>query len=208
MALIDISRSISPATAVWPGDQDVEWSWTCRLAENDASVNLGSIRFSTHVGSHADAPYHVAEEGETIDDIPLSAFVGPARVIDIEDASAIRPDHVQGVTADRVLFKTSASTVPDDEWPDTIAAFMPETIRHLASEDTVLVGTDAPSVDPLDSTSLPAHHTLIEAGMANLEGLCFADVSPGMYYLMALPLKIPGSDAAPVRAVLREAGPE
>lgn len=206
MALIDISRSISPTTAVWPGDQEVEWSWTTRLGQDDASVNLGSIALSTHVGSHVDAPYHVDEEGGTVGDLPLSAFVGRATVIDVRDASSIRPEHLDGVTADRVLFKTDASHLSSDEWPDSITFFDPATIRHLGRDGAVLVGTDTPSVDPLDSDALPAHRALLESGIVNLEGLCFEGVAPGSYLLMAFPLKIPDADASPVRAVLR--GPD
>jgi arylformamidase len=208
MALIDISRSISSATAVWPGDQKVEWTWTTRLGRDDVSVNLGAIELSTHVGSHVDAPFHVDEEGGTIDDLSLSVFVGPADVVEVGSTSSIRPDHLKGVTSDRVLFKTEASHLSDDEWPDSIAFFEPETIRHLGRKGAALIGTDAPSVDPLDSETLPAHHALREVGIANLEGLCFEDVPPGSYYLMAFPLKIPGADASPVRAVLRETIPD
>jgi arylformamidase len=205
MALIDISRSISPATAVWPGDREIAWTWTTRLGRDDASVNLGSIELSTHVGSHVDAPFHVDEEGGTVDDLSLSAFVGRADVVDVGSASAIRPKHLEGVTADRVLFKTEASHLSDDQWPDSITPFEPTTIRQLENEGATLVGTDAPSVDPLDSKTLPAHHALVEAGIVNLEGLCFEGVAPGSYFLIALPLKLTNADASPVRAVLREA---
>lgn len=208
MALIDISRSLSPSTAVWPGDQAVEWTWTTRVGNPDASVNLGAIELSAHAGSHVDAPYHVSEEGRTTDELPLSVFVGRVQVVEVGDASSLRPEHVDGVSAERVLFKTQASSLSDDEWPNSVAAFEPETIRRLAAKDVVLVGTDAPSVDPLDSTSLPAHHALIDAGIVNLEALCLNDVSPGTYHLMAFPLKISGADAAPVRAVLQDRNPD
>lgn len=208
MALIDISRAISPATAVWPGDQQVEWAWTRRLSENDASVNLGSIQLSTHVGSHVDAPYHVTEDGRTTDDLPLSVFVGPAQVVDVGGASHIRPEHVAGSAAERVLFKTEASPLSETQWPESVTPLAPETVECLETEGTVLVGTDAPSVDTLDSTTLPAHHALIDAEIVNLEGLALDGVSPGRYFLMALPLKIMGGDAAPVRAVLRDTVPE
>lgn len=178
------------------------------MGRDDASVNLGSIKLSTHAGTHLDAPLHVDEEGGAIDDLPLSPFVGHADVVDVRSASSIRPEHLREVTADRVLFKTKASHLSDDEWPNSITAFDPATIRQLGDEGGVLVGTDAPSVDPLDSTSLPAHHALIETGIVNLESLCFEGVAPGSYLLMAFPLKIPGADASPVRAVLRENIPE
>ena len=208
MSLIDISRSVSPATAVWPGDQEVEWAWTRRLEQDGASVNLGSIRLSTHTGTHVDAPYHVHDDGKKTEDLPLGAFIGTAQVVDVGSASSVRPEHVQrfaGPAAPRVLFRTSASTLSSDEWPGSIAPISPETVRFLSEAGTVLVGTDAPSVDPLDSTGLPAHHALLEAEIVHLEGLSLANVPAGRYELIALPLKIPGSDASPVRAVLRKA---
>lgn len=207
MALIDISRTISPATAVWPGDQDVRWTWTARLDRDNSSVNLGSIQLSTHAGTHVDAPYHVAEEGRTTEDLPLSSFIGPVQVVKVGDSPSIRPEHVEEVNAERVLFKTKASFLPDDEWPDSIVPLGVDTIQRLSADGTVLVGTDAPSVDPLDSTALPAHHGLIEAGIVHLEGLSLKGVPPGHYHLLALPLKIPNGDAAPVRAVLSDSEP-
>ena len=39
--------------------------------------------------------------------------------------------------------------------------------------------------------------------MAILEGLVLTDVPEGLYELIALPLKLVGFDASPVRAVLR-----
>jgi arylformamidase len=205
MDLIDISRPLSPATAVWPGDQPVEWDWTARLEEG-SSVNLGAFRFSTHAGTHVDTPYHVRDEGASSSDaFDLSVFVGAVEVIDVQEASQIRPSHVAEVEAPRVLFKTSVSTLPVDAWPDTIAAIAPEAIATLDRKEAVLVGTDAPSVDPLDSTDLPAHHALIEHGIINLEGLHLAGVEPGRYSLIALPLRLEGADAVPVRAVLGDA---
>ena len=208
MAPIDISQRISPATAVWPGDQAVEWDWTTRLEQDGASVNLGSIHLSTHTGTHVDAPLHVDNHGNTTDDLPLNAFIGPAQVVEVEeDASSIRPEHVRQFDetgVERVLFKTSDSVSAADEWPDAVVPIHPDTIHALSDVGTVLVGTDAPSVDPLDSTDLSAHHALLDTGIVNLEGLVLADVPPGRYELIALPLKIVEGDAAPVRAVLRE----
>lgn len=200
MDLIDISRPLSPATAVWPGDQPVEWHWTAQIQEG-STVNLGAIQLSTHAGSHVDAPRHVRMDGESTDSFELSAFIGPVEVVAVEE-DQIRPRHVAEVTTPRVLFKTSASALSADEWPDSITSLHPETVSALDASGAVLMGTDAPSVDPLDSTSLPAHHALIDADIVNLEGLALDHVDPGRYRLVALPLKIQAADAAPVRAAL------
>ncbi|PQJ33477.1 kynurenine formamidase [Salinibacter sp. 10B] len=203
MRLIDISRGLSPATAVWPGDQTFEWTWTTRLKEG-GSVNLGSITLSTHTGSHVDAPLHTRSDGANTSALELESFVGAAEVVDVREADTIRPSHVPNNPPARVLFKTSASTLSKTEWPTRIAPIAPATVEVLTERNVDLIGTDAPSVDPLDSTTLPAHHALIEAGILNIEGLVLADVSPGRYSLLALPLKLEKADAAPVRAVLGE----
>jgi arylformamidase len=201
MSLIDITRSLSPETAVWPGDRSVEWSWTAQIEEGSA-VNVGGYASSTHAGTHADAPRHVADDGASVDDLPLSSFVGPAEVVDVAGAERIRPAHVANVQAPRVLFRTPVSSLPDSEWPEAFPVLDPETVRVLAAKNVVLVGVDTPSVDPVDSTDLPAHHALRRHGVVNLENLCLDGVAPGRYRLIALPIRLAGADAAPVRAVL------
>lgn len=204
MDLVDITRSLAPTTAVWPGDQPVEWRWTARIQEG-ASVNLGSIQLSTHAGTHVDAPYHVSESGSRTNELGLSPFVGPAEVISVEESDAIRPEHVADTETRRILFKTAASHVATDDWPQSVTPVLPETVAVLSERDVSLIGTDAPSVDPLDSTSLPGHHALIDEGIVNIEGLDLESVRPGPYALLSLPIKLEAADAAPVRAVL--AGP-
>ena len=82
-------------------------------------------------------------------------------------------------------------------------AFAPELIDWIAERGVVLVGIDTPSVDPFSSKTLPSHHaTRRGRGLAILEGLLLAHVTPGLYELVALPLRLEGADASPVRAAL------
>lgn len=204
MDLIDISRPLSPATAVWPGDQPVERTWTTRIEEGGA-VNLSAVRLSVHAGTHVDAPYHVREDGDRTEAMDLSVFTGPAEVVEVADDAAVRPRHVEAIEAPRVLFKTEASALSAETWPESITAIHPEAVAALDEQGVCLIGTDAPSVDPLESTDLPAHHALIDTGIVNLEGLTLAGVEPGPYTLLSLPIRLPGGDATPVRAVLGDA---
>ena len=201
MDLVDISRPVSPATVVWPGDQPVEYTWTTRIEEG-ASVNLSALRMSVHTGTHVDAPYHVQDTGARTEALDLSVFVGPVEVVEILEAPTVRADHVRGITAPRVIFKTEDSRLSSDEWPETITPISPDAVSALQDQNVCLVGTDAPSVDPLKSTELPAHHALIDAGIVNIEGLALDGVDPGSYSLVSLPMNLQNADAAPVRAVL------
>ena len=73
----------------------------------------------------------------------------------------------------------------------------------LAERGVTLVGLDVPSVDELTSKGLPRHHRIDAAGLLLLESLDLRGVEPGVYELIALPLRLRGADGSPVRAVLR-----
>ena len=101
----------------------------------------------------------------------------------------------------RVLVRTVAAA--PTSWSDRFSTFAPETITWLAARGVRLVGIDAQSVDPADSKTLDSHRQLLEHDMRVLENLVLDEVPAGDYELIALPLRIAGADASPVRAVLR-----
>jgi arylformamidase len=102
----------------------------------------------------------------------------------------------------RVLIKTG--TYPDFRvFNEDFAGLEPSLIDALAGRGVKLIGVDTPSVDSFSSKDLPAHAACFRGGIAILEGLVMRDVEPGEYELIALPLKLAGFDASPVRAVLR-----
>ena len=208
MRIYDITRSLTPETAVWPGDTPFTQHWASRI-DQGGTVNLSAATFSLHAGTHADAPLHFLADGGGIESVPLDRFIGPAWVVEVErEADAITPEHIQfsqfSEQADvrRVLFKTRSSDVPDTQWDPHFVPILPKTVAALAEKGVVLVGTDAPSVDPPDSKALSAHKALAQHGIVNLENLALGGIEPGLYHLVALPLKLHGLDAAPLRAVL------
>ncbi len=103
---------------------------------------------------------------------------------------------------ERLLVKTPASSRPTERWDEEFAYLAPETAALLGAKGVRLFGTDAPSVDPMHSKTLEAHHTLGRHNVQILESLALSDVPPGDYELIALPLKIQ-VDGSPVRAILR-----
>jgi len=205
----DISQPLRPSTAVWPGDQRFEHTWTMQRSAGD-SVNLSRVQMSLHTGTHADAPLHVQDGGAVITDVPLSSYIGPAYVLDVQkrdpEAHAIAPHHMDVLPKDttRVLFKTPYSNVSPNDWSSDWWPLKPDIVEVLRRRGIVLVGTDAPSVDPESSKTLDAHHALAKAGIVHLELLRLKAIREGAYELSALPLRIEGADAAPVRAILRD----
>ena len=200
--LIDITTPMSAALAGWPGDTPYRFDLAWTRAQS-GSVNVGRIATSLHAGTHADAPFHFDDAGATIDQLDLAAFIGPARVVDVRGLRRIGPSDLAGIDLPpRVLFRTDA-WLDRTIFPAAIPTLDPATPAYLKELGVVLAGFDLPSVDDLDSKTLPVHHALAASGIAILEGLDLAAVVAGEYELIALPLRLVGADGAPVRAILR-----
>ena len=178
----DITRVVAVGMPAWPGDREYAVGWTSRMPDG-AGCNVGHFSMSCHTGTHIDAPFHFAQTGATIEKVPLQACVGPARVVPLD-----RLD--EAATEERVLVKSGGGA--------------PTRSQLAALTALRLLGTDSESVDPADSKTLEAHHALWHRGVVILEGLDLAAVPDGRYELIALPLRLLGMDAAPVRALLRE----
>jgi arylformamidase len=201
--LIDITPLVSERIAVWPGDTPYRYTPNTRIAEG-ANIDLGEINGTVHLGAHADSTSHYHAEGLGIEARELDLYYGPCEVIavEVERGARISPADVpHDPSCERVLFKTG--TYPDAEvFNEDFAAFSPELLNWLADRGVRLVGIDTPSADLFLSKGLEAHQILFRRDLAILEGLDLAHVEPGPYTLIALPLKLEGADASPVRAAL------
>lgn len=204
--MIDISITLTPATPEWPGDTPFSCGWTAQIASGE-SVNVSMISTSPHVGTHADAPLHVRDGAAGSDRLPLEAFLGPVVVVNLTrhegaiDRQALRDAGLTATPA-RLLLRTdrtiAGGTFPAD-WPAMSAGCAAE----LAADGLLLLGVDCPSVDERASKVLAVHHALFDGGAYVLENLDLSQVPSGHYDLIALPVKLAGLDAAPVRAILR-----
>lgn len=209
--IIDISQPVSSSSAYFPGDTPFSKEVTLHHAENQV-INLTAMTMSPHVGTHADAPIHIhgsMDEGTgTIGQAALEPYIGPAVVVDISPFhDEIMLEHVRekldamDTFPGRVLFKT-AKSIRYEVFEQGYAFFSVELVDYLAENGVMLMGIDTPSVDHVDSKTLPAHHAMHQAGMAWLENLDLTRVEAGPYVLVALPLKLMELEASPVRAVL------
>ncbi len=206
MRIWDISQTLRPGMPLWPGEPPVA---VRRLAEigDECPVNIGAIEAPLHAGTHADSPFHYHPAGEASAESALDPYVGPCVVIDVRQARGrveigdIEWDALTGF--ERVLFRTY-DHFPTDRWDPDFTAIAPDVIARLRGHGVRLVGTDAPSLDPQESKTMDAHHEILAGDMRILEGLVLDAVPGGAYELIALPLKIAGADASPVRAILRE----
>jgi arylformamidase len=204
--LYDISRTVSPSLAVWPGDTSYQAEPVMTLAEG-ASVNLTTLHLSAHTGAHADAYYHYSADGAYIGQMSLDAYIGPAQVVTVSRAAGpLTPEDFAQVDltgAERLLIHSPVSDLPENAWPEQFPYLSVELIEWLAGSSIRLIGLDSPSVDAFDSRDLPCHHALKRHHLVNLESLYLRGVPDGRYELIALPLKLDLACGSPVRAILR-----
>ena len=202
--LIDISPVLSPRLKVWPGDTAVSRDVLMELARGH-SVTLSTLHTTVHAGVHADAPSHYVRDGRTIEQQPLELYIGSCQVVHVEAqrGGAVTPGMIrEKITAPRVLIATG--TFPDPErWTSEFASLSVELVNWMHERGVRLLGVDTPSVDSFASKDLPVHNRVAHYDMAILEGLVLRDVPAGEYELIALPLKLEGFDASPIRAVLK-----
>jgi len=202
--LYDISPPINPGLAVWPGDTPPTREVLLDLSRGD-SVTLSTLRATAHLGAHADAPSHYGRGAPAIETRPLERYLGPCEVMRVPAprGSRVTPADLAGpVRAPRVLLATGSYPDPS-RFNQDFAALAPELVDALHRAGVILVGIDTPSVDLFASKELPAHQRCLALDIAILEGLVLEPVPEGIYELIALPLRLEGFDASPVRAVLR-----
>lgn len=206
MRIWDISQVLHARTPVWPGEPPFALERNATIGET-CPVNVGAVHTPLHAGTHADSPFHYDPAGQTSAETDLAPYLGPCIVLDLRHAQ----DRVEEADVDwsalegarRVLFRTY-DRFPHEHWDPSFAAVAPDVIARLRTSGVILIGTDAASLDPETSKTLDAHHEVKAGDMRILEGLVLDDVPPGRYELIALPLRIAGADASPVRAILRE----
>jgi len=208
MTIIDITPSVSARMPVWPGDTPFHAKRTWAISKQ-SPVNVSQLIMSTHTGAHADAPLHYHSEGAPIDQVDVSAYIGPCLVAHLTaekhiisaDTLARAVRRIADEIPERVLIRTYEKQPA--EWDPGFVAIAPDAIHWLADKGVRLIGVDTPSLDPASSKLMDAHMAVNRRNLRILEGLLLDGVNPGCYELIAPPLKLEGLDAAPVRALLR-----
>lgn len=209
MKLYDISVPISAELPVYPGDPPVRLVPVTAVARGDGA-NVTRLEMSSHCGTHLDVPRHLRDDGLAVDRIPLERLVGSCLVAELAGGREIgRAElaHLPLAGEERVLLKTGNSRLwSEPGFTDAYAALTHEGAACLVEAGVQLVGIDYLSVEPFSGDG-SIHRALLEGGVLILEGLNLADVPPGHYELLCLPLCIRDGDGAPARVLLRSRAP-
>jgi len=206
--IIDITVPLQSDMPTWPGSLGIQLTRTMRLEAGDSS-NVSRLDCDVHMGTHVDAPRHLLESGSTVEQLPLDIMVGPSFVAYLPKVANITSSDLANLNlpfgTKRLLLRTRNS----EQWAAETTKFKKDYValtdkaaQWVVDQKISLIGVDYLSVQRYEDNTL-THQILLEAGIVILEGLNLADVAPGTYELICLPLKLVDAEGAPARAVLR-----
>jgi arylformamidase len=207
---IDVTVPLRPGMVCWPGNPAVELVADEQpVGDDEGFCRVSRLACGVHTGTHVDAPIHFGISAQGVDSVPLSTLIGTARVIAIANPGAVTRAELEPLAlkaGERILLKTRNSTRcwSSSTFVSDYVYVTPEAAGWFVERRVRMVGVDYLSVGGMEDGHL-THHALLEAGISILEGLDLSRVEPGIYDLIALPLRVVGSDGAPARVVLRRA---
>ena len=200
---IDLSYDLSPATPPFPGNPPVAVS--ILMAIPQAPLNASAFSTSLHTGTHLDAPFHFYSQGQSIEQIPPERCMGPAVLLSLPGCREVMPAHLEPRAQDirrtrkLVLDLGWARHWGEERYFTEYPVLSPAAANQLADWGLELLGVDIPSVDYPPNAS---HQILLGRGVLILENLRGLElIGREEFQLLALPLRLTGRDASPVRAL-------
>ena len=206
MHIHDISIAVTSDMVSWDDGPTPVIDQYLRI-ENGDLVNNTRMLLDLHAGTHVDAPYHFLPNGGRIDAVDLERLCGPCYVAQttapVIDAAVLETMQLPAV--ERILFKTNnVGLYARRTFVREYVALDLSGAEWLVRRGVKTVGIDYLSIEPFEGMDGSVHRALLSHGVAILEALDLVDVPAGHYFLVALPIKVAGAEAAPVRAVLLE----
>jgi arylformamidase len=205
-AWLDVTVPIRDGMVHWPNDPPVRVVNVRDIAAGD-DATVSRLELGAHTGTHVDAPAHFLMGAAGVDQLPLDALVGPARVVHVPDVPIIDAEALERIRpqrGERLLFRTRNS---DSGWSSD--RFVPD-YTHLsfaAARWLVVAGVRTVGIDYLSvgggGDNAETHRELLRAGVCIIEGLNLAGIDAGAWDLICLPLRLERGDGAPARALLR-----
>ncbi|WP_091836733.1 cyclase family protein [Marininema halotolerans] len=203
MKLYDISMSIHEGMAVYKNKPEKKPTIECIQDFDTSSARESRISLDVHTGTHVDSPLHMLPEGGTMESLPLETLTGEAKVLDLSGISggigSADLERFEVEEGDFLLLKTKNSQRDDFDFEFVFLA--EDGARWLAERKIRGVGIDALGIER-NQPGHPTHKSLFHAGVVIIEGLRLSEVPEGIYFMVAAPIKLIDTEAAPARVLL------
>lgn len=182
----------------------------------DDGWNASTLAFYSHCGTHMDAPIHFNVSNQTIDEIPVTHFIGKAWVVDarhVKSKGLIHIDDISKnilqhfVSGDSLIIWTGWSKhAGTQKYRDELPRIS-EALAHWCIEKKVkMIGVEPPSVADVNNLNeVTKIHQILLKSVVIIEGLTnLEQLKSNCVELIALPLKIEGGDGSPARVIAIE----
>jgi len=213
MSMIDLSRLIYDGMPKIPVLPDVHIQRCFDLAKGHP-LNVTEMTIPCHAGTHVDAPVHIVENGRSIDEMPLDAFVGPGVVISVdkaggEDVTAkdLEDSGVPVKPGDILMLHTGWDKKFESADYNMHPYLSPDAAQWIVDHGVKMFGIDCITVDlptPMRPKGFdyPVHKILLGNDVLIAENVMnLGELVGKPSRILALPLKVRGSDAAHARIV-------
>ena len=205
--IVDLTLPLYADVPVRPGDPGVVMDELAGIATE--GYRLTHISMSTHTGTHVDAPSHIIELGDTLNNISFDVLVGRCCLVDVagEPGSSITLDdliiHKEAIrNAGRVVLKSGwAKRWGTPEYYHNSPSITIEAARWLAGRDVhvKLVGFDMPT--PSVKQEIEIHKVFLEAGIPIVECLNLENLTQSCFEIVVAPLPLRNREGAPCRVL-------
>lgn len=207
--IIDLSHDYSKETIYWVTAKQFDMD-TVFAGQTEGGFYYSANNFSTaeHGGTHLDAPIHFAENGITVDQIPLASLIGPAIKINVSEKALANRDYLISSEDFKSWESKAGMKIPKGSivlletgyskfYPDHIKYMGtdqrgPEAVKLLhfpgLSEEAAIwltenrsikaIGIDTPSIDYGQSKLFKAHVVLLSNNIPAFENLTNLDQVP------------------------------
>jgi len=201
MRFVDLSHPICNNMATYPSDPDVSIVQEKEI-HSDRTL-LHRFTMGTHTGTHLDAPAHIIPDGKTLDDFPLSTFLGKTVKVDLNTISDLDniDEKVDGIIFDSEWYKRFKE--PEIYYGSDRPKIPKHLVKKTIEMGVKIFGCDLPSVDVSGSIDKPIHNALLGADIIVYESLTNLDMLPLLtpFDFYGFPLPFVGLDGSPVRAI-------
>ena len=210
MKAIDLTYTIKEEMTVFPGTEMPKLITTSDYEKD--GFRETSISIYSHVGTHMDPPAHIYPDRTTLDEFPVSQFVGKGLVIDCRDLNEgedITLDCIlkygkKAEEVDFLLFNTGWDKYwGTDKYFGDYPCVNDDVLDYVLNGNYKGIGFDTIGIDPVSDEKLTRHKKLFkDKDIVNIENLKNLELcGDEIFNFSCCPLKVENSDGAPVRAV-------
>jgi len=207
MPMWDLTQTVSPHMVMYPGQPAPQIHHFAEAARD--GYGMSEYRFWNHLGTHIDGPLHFFAGKPSLHEYPLDRLIVPARVVHVSrsDGPEVSVEQLvaqlgQGFTGQAVVLDTgTCQRWGTEAYYEDFPVLSEAAARWLVAHEVGMLALDTPSADPVATESFPLHRILLGGDCLIIENLAYDPTLPDAFRLVALPMKVEGSNGDPARVV-------